>query len=243
MCGVAGRRHEFSTAEKKTLGELRRAVFARRAIAAGEVLRAEDIFVAIPGQPGQLTANDLSKYAEYRTQRAFAPREPIMRSDVSATDTRSVIHGIVRDVKALLAASGAIVPSQLELEVSHHYGLEKFRQFGSTTITVVNRDAYCKRVILILPGQTHPEQWHEKKDETYHLLHGEIDLLLDGQARKCRKNDVIIIPRGVKHAFTSAGGAVIEEISSAYSQDDSFYSDPSIGQRNPRKTYVTNWMD
>ena len=71
----------------------------------------------------------------------------------------------------------------------------------------------------------------------------EIDLMLDGQQRTCRRNDVIIIPRGVKHAFTSATGAVIEEISSAYSQDDSYYSDSAIRQDAARKTYVTNWMD
>jgi sialic acid synthase SpsE/mannose-6-phosphate isomerase-like protein (cupin superfamily) len=243
MAGTEGKRHEFSAAEKKTLGELRRAVFARRAIRAGEVLQPQDVFVAIPGMPGQLTANDLSKYTEYRAKRDFAPRQAVMAAEVTATDTRSLLHGIVRDVKALLAASGAIVPSQLELEVSHHYGLEKFRQFGSTTITVVNREAYCKRVILMLPGQAHPEQWHNLKDETYHLLHGGIDLVLDGERRSCRKNDVIVIPRGTKHAFASPGGAVIEEISSAYMQDDSFYTDETIQWQEPRKTYVTNWVD
>jgi sialic acid synthase SpsE/mannose-6-phosphate isomerase-like protein (cupin superfamily) len=243
MGGLCGRRHEFSVAERKTLGELRRAVFARRAIRPGAVLRPEDIFVAIPGVAGQLVANDLSKYTEFRATRSYAEREPIMRSDVLATDTRSLIHGIVHDVKRLLKSSGAVVPSQLELEVSHHYGLERFREFGSTTITVVNRDAYCKRVILMLPGQAHPEQWHEQKDETYHLLHGEIDLMLEGVRRICRKNDIVIIPRKVKHAFTSAGGAVIEEISSTYAPGDSFYTDPVITQLEPRKTYVTNWMD
>ncbi len=243
MSGVPGRRHEFSAAERKTLGDLHRAVFARRDLAAGEVLKAEDVFVAIPGTPGQLVANELSKYTEYRLTRAIAARGPIMQADVVARDTRSVIHGVVLDVTTLLKKSGVIVPAQLELELSHHYGMERFRQFGSTTITVVNREAYCKRVILMLPGQTHPEQWHEQKDETYHLLHGEIDLTLGGVARKCRKNDVVIIPRGTKHAFSSATGAVIEEISSAYSQGDSFYTDREIGRTEPRKTYVTNWMD
>jgi mannose-6-phosphate isomerase-like protein (cupin superfamily) len=242
MCGVVGRRHEFSAQEKQTLGDLHRAVFASRAIRAGEVLRPEDIFTAIPGSAGQLVANDLSKYAEYRAKRDFAAREAILAADVTASDTRSLLHGIVRDVKTLLKSSSAVVPAQLELEVSHHYGIERFREFGSTTITVVNRE-YCKRVILMLPGQTHPEQWHEKKDETYHLLHGEIELTLDGVRRICRKNDVVIIPHGVKHAFTSAAGAVIEEISSAYAQNDSYYTDAAILRREPRKTYVTNWMD
>ena len=72
---------------------------------------------------------------------------------------------------------------------------------------------------------------------------GVIDLVLGEERRRCVKNDVVIIPRGVRHAFSSATGAVIEEISSAYSQGDSYYTDPAIMQDASRKTYVTNWMD
>jgi N-acetylneuraminate synthase len=53
----------------------------------------------------------------------------------------------------------------------------------------------------------------------------------------------VIIPRRVKHAFKSFGGAVIEEISSAYAQSDSYYTDAAIAQNPNRKTYVTNWVD
>jgi mannose-6-phosphate isomerase-like protein (cupin superfamily) len=165
-----------------------------------------------------------------------------MRDNVAEADHQKAIYSIIGDVKALLKTSRTVVPSQLELEISHHYGLDKFRQYGSTTITVVNRE-YCKRVILCLPGQTHPEQWHELKDETYHLLHGEIELTLDGVKRVVRKNEVVIIPRGIRHEFTSPKGAVIEEISSAYSQSDSYYTDASINQNPQRKTLITHWMD
>jgi sialic acid synthase SpsE/quercetin dioxygenase-like cupin family protein len=242
MAGVTGRRHEFSVAERGTLVELHRAVFARRMIELGEVIRLEDVFLSIPGRPGQLVANDLSKYTEYRATRAYAPREAIMHDGVAATDTRSLVHGIVHDVKALLKTSGAIVPAQLELELSHHYGLERFREVGSAMITVINRE-YCKRLVLMLPGQWHPEHWHKLKDETFHLLYGEIDLVLGGERRRCATNDVVVIPRGVKHEFRSDKGAVIEEISSTHTRDDSSYTDPAISRYEQRKTYVTNWMD
>jgi N-acetylneuraminate synthase len=74
-------------------------------------------------------------------------------------------------------------------------------------------------------------------------LHGEIELTLDGERRTVTKNEVVVIPRGVKHAFASAAGAVIEEISSAYAQSDSYYSDAAITANVNRKTCVTNWMD
>src|SRR6185312_8970463 len=131
MAGAEGVRHGFSPAERKTLGELRRAVFARRPIAAGAVLGMADVFTSIPGTEGQLVANELSKYTEYRAIRAYAPNEPILKSGIETRDTRSVIHGIVLETQALLRASRAVVPAQLELEVSHHYGLERCREFGS----------------------------------------------------------------------------------------------------------------
>jgi sialic acid synthase SpsE/mannose-6-phosphate isomerase-like protein (cupin superfamily) len=242
MGGVTGRRHEFSEVEKKTLSDLRRAVFAKRDIASGEIIRSEDVFLSIPGQFGQIVANDLSKYREFRALRPIVAKAPVLATDVSESDHQKAIYDIIQDVKALMRTSRTIVPSQLELEISHHYGLDQFRRFGSTTITVVNRE-YCKRVILCLPGQTHPEQWHELKDETYHLLYGEIELTLDGAKRTVHQNEVVVIPRGVKHEFTSREGAVIEEISSAYSQSDSYYTDTSINQNKQRKTLITHWMD
>jgi sialic acid synthase SpsE/quercetin dioxygenase-like cupin family protein len=242
MAGQQGNRHVISITESRGLGELRRAVFANRAISTGEVLRPEDLLLAIPGKPDQLFTKDLSKYTEYRTLRPIEKGEGIMRSDVAATDTRSLVHGIVRDVKALLKVSGVAVPSQLELEISHHYGLERFREVGSAMITVINRE-YCKRLVLMLPGQAHPEHWHKLKDETFHLLYGGINLVLDGEVRSCVQNDVIVIPRGAKHEFRSPAGTVIEEISSTHSLNDSYYADTDIPQTTGRKTYVTNWMD
>jgi sialic acid synthase SpsE/quercetin dioxygenase-like cupin family protein len=242
MAGVEDRRHDFSKAERATLGELQRGAFARGPVASGSVIEAKDVFFALPAAPGQLVANDLSKYTQYRASRDYAANEPFWHAGVTATDTRSLVHGIVRDVKALLKVSHAVVPTQLELEISHHHGLENFRSVGSGMITVINRE-YCKRLVIVLPGQRHPEHRHTQKDETFHLLHGEIDLVLGGERRRCVKNDVIVISRGVKHEFRSSTGAVIEEISSTHTGDDSEYSEPAIGRNGERKTYVTNWMD
>ena len=242
MNGVQGKRHDFVAAERQALGELSRAVFAARPIAPGHTLQAQDIRLAMPAQEGQLTASDLSKYTEFQSGHAIAAGSPILRADVTATDTRSIVHGIVRDVKGLLKESAAIVPAQLELEISHHYGLERFRETGSAMITVINRE-YCKRLVLLLPGQSHPEHWHTVKDETFHILHGEIDLVLEGRRMKCATNDVVAIPRGAKHEFRSATGAVIEEVSSTHNRNDSGYTDPAISANTQRKTYITNWMD
>jgi sialic acid synthase SpsE/quercetin dioxygenase-like cupin family protein len=242
MAGTADHRHSFSDKERTTLSELRRGVFAKREILSSDVIALEDLFLALPASPGQLVANDLSKYTEFRATRALSANAPVMKKDLASVDTRNLVHGIVRDMKALLKASEAVVPTQLELEISHHYGIEHFRETGSAMITVINRE-YCKRLVLMLPGQRHPEHWHTAKDETFHLLHGEIELTLGGQLRTWAKNDVVVIPRGVKHEFRTSTGAVIEEISSTHTLNDSTYSDPSIVSYELRKTFVTNWMD
>jgi len=147
---------------------------------------------------------------------------------------------IVREIKAIIQKSRVLVPDQCDLEISHHYGLERFREVGMTAVTVVNRE-YSKRILILLPGQRHPEQWHRERDETLHVLYGEVLISLDGVESCYQVNDVLTIPRGTKHALRTARGAVIEEISSDYGSKDSFYSDPSIMAE--RKTCVPCWMD
>jgi N-acetylneuraminate synthase len=135
-----------------------------------------------------------------------------------------------------------VVPGKAALEISHHYGLDDFYKHGITMITVVNRE-YCKKLIVVLPGQTHPEQFHEKKEETFVVLYGKIDLTLDGETISCGIGDVITVKPGMRHAFKSEKGAVIEEISSTHYMDDSFYSDPDIMKNKQRKTYLSYWID
>ena len=242
MCGIVGKRYHFSDIEKKTLGDLHRAVFAKTAIKQGDRIQLSDIFLSIPGTEGQLVANDMSKYASFHAKKDYIAKEPILWSEVEYDDQRLIVYSLVKEIKQVLHDSGTVIPGQLHLELSHHYGLSKFREFGSSTITVINR-GYCKRVIVMLPGQKHPEQWHNLKDETYHLLHGEIDLTLNGELKKYVKNDVVIIPIKVRHGFIATKGSVIEEISSAYDQSDSHYTDSSITENNHRKTFITNWLE
>ncbi len=217
-------------------------MFAKVPIAAGRQIRPDEVFYAIPSQHKQLVANEMSKYSEFQTTTDLLPRNPVMLDNTRRTEKRELVYRAVHRVKQILQESKVVVPSQIDLEISHHYGLENFDRFGSTIITVVNRE-YCKRLIVLLSGQEHPEQYHNYKDETYHILHGQINLWIDGKQRECKTNDVIIIPKGVRHRFTTASGVVIEEISSSYSQGDSHYTDATIEKTPNRKTLVTYWMD
>jgi sialic acid synthase SpsE/mannose-6-phosphate isomerase-like protein (cupin superfamily) len=242
MCAEENQRYPFTQLETQTLRDLQRGVFAKREIRQGERLGPASVFYAIPNSPGQIVANDMSKYTDFVASEPIAPYAPALLDSFQTRERMEQVLQIVGEVKKMLKKSKVSVPGQCELEISHHYGIENFQKFGSTVITVVNRE-YCKRVIVMLPGQAHPEQWHKQKDETYHILHGEIAMKLDGSEQMKKANDVVIIPRGVKHGFTTRTGTVIEEVSSSYSQNDSFYTDQSIEANKNRKTFVTYWMN
>lgn len=242
LCGVGDKRLPPNPEEAASLRSLRRGVFARRPIAAGETIRAGDVYFAFPPQSEQFTANDWSKYAEFTATSDIACDQAIAPDNARYEDRRACIWDIAQRVKALLARTNIVVPGSADLEVSHHYGLDRFDEFGLVLITVVNR-CYCKKLLVILPGQAHPEQYHKKKEETFHVLQGEILLELDGVPSVCRPGDVVTIEPGVRHAFRSEGGAVIEEISTTHDRDDSYYTDTAIMENRQRKSLLTYWMD
>ena len=241
MCGVSGKRPEFSK-EMAELRSLRRGVFAKRLIQRGERIELADVFFAIPTSEGQITANDMSKYTEFYADTDIEVNVPLLLSNTRRREGREKVYNIVQRVKELVRKSGVIVPPKVDLEISHHYGIDRFDEFGLTMVTVVNRE-YCKKLLILLPGQKHPEQCHELKEETFQILYGDVWLNLDENMRQCQSGEVVIIDRGVKHSFGTETGAVIEEISSTHYADDSSYTDPAIMQNKYRKTLLTYWLD
>lgn len=241
LCGVGDTRIPFNKAEADSLRSLRRGMFAKRAIGKGKKISADDIYFAFPPEDNQYTANDFSKYAQFVATDDIQPDGAISPANSSLKDMREKVWDIVQRIKNLLSELNISVPGGIDLEISHHYGLEQFDRYGLTMMTIVNR-GYCKKLLVVLPGQYHPEQYHEKKEETFQVLAGDFRLELDNVARTLVKGDVITVEPGVRHAFTSENGAVIEEISSTHFRDDSFYTDPSISGNTDRKTHLTHWM-
>ena len=241
VCGSNEQRAPENVSEVKSLRSLRRGVFLKRDIEPGYVITSDDVYFAFPPEPDQITANDWSKYTRFIAQRAIKKDEPVTLSNCSSRNDRELVLDIAKRVKKLLLQSQIIVPGGIDLEISHHYGLEHFSEYGLTMLTVVNR-GYCKKILVCLPGQTHPEQYHEQKEETFHILHGELKVQLNGVERICKPGDVVNIEPGVRHAFTTETGAALEEISSTHFVNDSYYTDPAIMKNTARKTLLTYWM-
>ncbi|OQS11546.1 spore coat protein [Chromobacterium violaceum] len=230
-----------SETEQASLRSLRRGVFATRPVAAGEALTADNVSFAFPPVEGQLTANEWSKYVRYTAKTPIAADAPVMAADLEPVNLRDKVQKAVEAVKALFKRGKIVVPGRSELEISHHYGMEHFHEYGLTMVTVVNRE-YCKKLIVMLPGQTHPEQYHHKKEETFIVLYGEMTIWLDDEERQAQAGDVITVQRGVRHRFHSRNGVVFEEISSTHYVDDSYYTDERISANQDRKTRLTYWM-
>jgi N-acetylneuraminate synthase len=241
MCGRHDGRSPALEAETGSLHSLRRGVYVSRSIAAGQQITGDDVFFAFPPQQGQVTANDWSKYGRFTATSDIAAQGAVTRANSTVSDTREQVWNIVQAVRGILADGHVVVPGKAELEISHHYGLDRFHEAGLVMITVVNRE-YCKKLIVMLPGQLHPEQYHKLKEETFVVLHGSMTVALDGAERELQKGDVVTVARGVKHRFQTATGVIFEEISSTHHRDDSFYTDPTITSNMNRKTYLTYWM-
>ena len=241
-CGEQDGVNDDPAVEADTLFSLRRGVYIRQAVRAGQRLTDADVMFAIPAQAGHVTANDWSKYNHFHAAIDLEPGRPVLQAAVRRTDTRGILTDLVAQVKDLLRKSNVVIPSKAHLEVSHHYGLERVREYGSSMITVVNR-AYCKKLIVVLPRQKHPAQYHKAKEETFNILYGQLHLELDGVSQMCLPGTGVLVPSGVHHSFQSDTGAVFEEISSHHSTDDSFYLDPLIADNCQRKTFVQYWLD
>ena len=241
MCGVRHSRCAVTAEEQVTLRTLQRGVFARKDIAKGERLSSGSVFYAIPVADGQFVANDISKYTDFHATVAVGAARPLCVGDFEVHDKREQVYKVVTEVKKLLKRSKVTLPGEADLEISHHYGIESFHQFGCTIITVVNRE-YCKKLIILLPGQMNPEHVHKVKEETFMVVHGDITIDLNGSQRHCKPGDLIVVELGVTHSFSSKSGAIMEELSSTHYRDDSYYTDSSIPITADRKTLITYWL-
>lgn len=245
ICGVSDRRRAISQKEEADLRGLQRGMFLKHDIRKGQKITRDDVYFAIPCAAGQVRANDSSKYLELVANESMTADAPVLFSGLTVNDTREAVLKIVRQVVDILIKAKIPLSCRMDLELSHHYGLEKFGTVGCAIITCVNRE-YCKKIIVVLPGQRNPVHTHHKKEETFHVLYGTLELTLNGEKKVCRAGELVVVERGVAHDFGSREGAVLEEISTTHYKNDSFYDDPDIAVPEKRKTYMTffpEWLE
>jgi len=233
-----GAERRIRQAEVDSLRSLARGAYARRAISKGEPIGRNDVFFAMPCLEGQTTSGEHQD--SMTASQDYAPLEPILER--RAPSLVNQIRGIVHDAKGMLYEANIDFGREFTIELSHHYGMEHFRHVGALIVTVVNRE-YCKKLIVVLPGQKHPPHLHKVKEETFHLLWGDLLINLDDRALTLGRGDTVLVERGVRHAFTTRGGAIFEELSTTHVAGDSYYDDERICRLDPmqRKTVLETW--
>lgn len=240
ICGNVDR--TINSLELESLDSLKRGVFARKSIKKGELIARDDVYFAMPYVPGQIDSGAWKTGIVANVN--IAIDDPVMPADVSVpiNSDAQIIKAAVHEVKALLNEARIALNSDFEVEYSHHYGISRFREYGAVLISCINRE-YCKKILVQLPGQQHPAHFHKLKEETFQVLHGELNVSVDGKQRKLTAGDVHLVMPGVWHSFSTETGCVFEEVSTTHYNDDSVYKDSSINalKSYERKTKVDHW--
>lgn len=241
MCALKSEGKKYvSQNEIDSLKSLMRGVYVKRDVREGEVLTLDDVFFAMPCGENQLTSGDFKEGKIVTTKSYKANEEVREKAPITGVGTvRTAIH----DAKGMLYEAGIALGDDFEVELSHHYGLKHFRQQGAIIINIINRE-YCKKYIIVLPGQKHPMHAHKIKEETFQLLYGDLEVQIEGkEPRVMKPGDMQTVLRGEFHAFSSINGGIFEEVSTQHMKSDSYYNDPQIASQDlmERKTYLKKW--
>ena len=243
-CGEHLPERLISLKEQEDLKSLERAVFTKGALRKGQTIRRDDVFFAMP-----TLSDENLRSGEFRegllTERDYAPGEAISRAVLPKEfKTKEVIYATVHKVKGMLNLAKIPLSHEFAVEISHHYGLEKFHEVGCVIIDCFNRED-AKKLVIQLPGPFHPTHYHKQKDETFQVLWGSMEVEIEGQRRVMRPGEVVWVPRGVWHGFKTDTGVIFEEVSTTAKETagDSFYVDKEISKksREDRKTKLMNW--
>jgi quercetin dioxygenase-like cupin family protein len=240
ICGVAGRRKDITVKEIEDIQPLYRGAYASRDIREGERISGGDVFLAMPNVPGQIVASSVSKYNELTACSDINAGAPLMGNAVRSTGLRNHVNQIRYRLQSVLQEGRIVLPPRIEVEISTHYGIERFDQWGAILVKVLNR-AYSKMLIVMFPGQSYPRHLHRKKEESFHLLRGDLSVEVEGVRREMKAGDLLSVLPGVRHSFQTRGGAIIEEIATTYLNGDSVYEDETINQNANRKIELTLW--
>ena len=234
MYSTGSGRMDFTESAVRGISAFTRGAFAKKEIKKGAVFNAKDIFLAIPNVDNQVMSFDLSKYASFTAGKDITANAPILLDEVKINNSREKVGEITKMITAMLNQAGIILPKGVNCSISAHYGLERFNEFGAVIIDILNKE-YCKKIIAMLPKQKHPTHKHVKKEETFYVLSGDLNVELDGVVHNLSAGDILTVGREQRHAFKTSNGVIFEEISTTHYKNDSFYDDSVIMDYSDRK--------
>ena len=233
---------EPSIQEINDISQFARGAFLGRDVKAGENITKDDLYFSIPldTKSGQIPVSDVTKYTLMKASSDISKDAPLLVDNVDINNLRHSIFGITKEINRFVKDANLVIPEDCVLEISAHYGITNFYNTGCAIFSLVNRE-YCKKYIILLPGQTHPTQYHKIKEETFILISGDLELKVENKTIYLSRGQIYTIQRGYKHEMFSESGCVIEELSTTHIPDDSYYLKNAINENKNRKFVVNYW--
>ena len=220
------KRMNFSDKEISDLRILNRGVYAKNDLSKNHIITNNDFFLSMPNIDKQLVAKDMGKFIKYSIKNDIKKNQPIMIWDVSkdsliseAMDQRYLIKDMI---KLKILNSKVVVPKNCKVEISHHNGIENFFEVGAVLFHLINEE-YSKILVIMFPGQKYPAHYHEKKNETYLIIDGDLTINVDNKLTNLKKGDIFTVKNKTVHSFKTHSGTIFEEIATSYIPGDSKY--------------------
>jgi len=231
---------EISSIEKENLKHLKRGVWAKKNITTNEKLNLGNIFFAFPSFPEQLLSEEFNSYRKNLELWENAKQNEPIRIKSEEEDKTNLTRRYVHRAKSMLNEAGIFLNDKCKVELCHHYGFDKFLDFGAVVINVINRQ-YCKKFLIMFPNQHYLNHVHHSKEETFRILWGKMTLKLEEDIFELGSGDDILVDRYRAHGFwTGKEGVIFEEISTTHIVGDSYYKDTEVYKLDPmeRKTAI-----
>jgi N-acetylneuraminate synthase len=215
--------------ESAALKQLKRGVYVRSSIKSEHIINKDDLYYAMPLQQGCLDVSNIDDIIGKKLLVDIDKDMPLKYDYFSDSNRDIKLKRFKDDLSKTLISSGVTITDKDDVELSCHYGLENFHEIGALIVSKINR-SYCKKIIVMLPNQSHPTHRHLQKEECFELLKGDCILTLNGRDINLKKGYPILINRKVNHSFKTKNGCVIEEVSTTHIKGDSVYEDPAINK-------------
>ncbi|MCD6408179.1 cupin domain-containing protein [bacterium] len=123
---------------------------------------------------------------------------------------------------------GLILPQDFILVLD--FGLKDFKNTGHIEYWIVNREKenYCGKFIFMFKGQRCPSHYHKKKDETFFILKGKVEMKYGRKKKIMKMGDTLVMPIKTEHTFLALQNSLILEVSNASVIKDNFFKDKRI---------------
>tara|TARA_E500000178_G_C16946291_1_gene718993 strand:- start:479 stop:1429 length:951 start_codon:yes stop_codon:yes gene_type:complete len=230
--------------EIDTLKTLQRGLYAKYDLKKGTILDQKNSYLAFPLQKNQISANNVKRKIVLKAniKKDYPIRTRLLEHNDDIIKELKIWE-YIHNVRGILNENKISVGKNFEMEISHHRGIENFNKVGCYLFNLINKE-YAKKIIVMLPNQTHPLHHHKIKNETFHILSGNLFLTLNGKVKKLKSGDIVDIKKQSRHKFKAGtNGCIFDEISTKSIKSDSHYQNLKIKKlkRFQRKTIVRSW--